>query len=122
MMQNPRCKIYLQFLQLFLEKINELSARDFTSPFYTIHYNRLLRFTFFIFLKPEFKKMDVSEKVQLLTRVKELDIVAIKEGYAKSTSDLTLYFQGVYTGAIDIQAVPLVYCKRYEDFYFEGSL
>jgi len=102
-------KLYLQFLQIFLGKIDAIN-KHFQNQFAQIALTESVIGNFFetvvnILLKPEFKKLSLSEKLGLVQRNKELNLFTIHEDYIKNIEELTIHFQEIYGGAIEFQLI-----------------
>lgn len=108
-LQKPEIKAYFQFLKIFLEKIDGLNKhfQQKLSQILTIEQviKEFFTTTINILLKPDYKRLNFVQKLQLIKKDKRTKEILMDAQYLKSNQDLILYFEEVFEGAIDFRLI-----------------
>jgi len=98
---NPDTYCYLKFLELSLHEINALNLhlQENTSHTTTLMARICEKFNFFIkmILKKAYHGLEIPDKIQMLGRVKELDLLTISDEYAKNAMEFETFI-GLFYG------------------------
>jgi len=105
-MEKPRIKAYFQFLKIYLEKVNNLNKyfqKDGSQlPYIDSKITEFYSLAINVLLKPEFKSLELKEKLSLPKKKSEINDAYIEESYLKSIPELIQYFKDIYGGALGL--------------------
>jgi len=108
-MKNPETKVYLGFLKIYLKKINELNLR-FQKRLTEVGHIQLTIQHFFnsiinLLLKDEFKNMPFEDKLNLVTKDKELDLMQIDEKLLKNIEEFAAHLEKYFDHVIPLSSI-----------------